>query len=240
MVAAAEVEAERQRVAAADAAEAARFRREDARAAALAKAVHEAEFELALSEFGAGGDRSATSAAMEPRAGSVSATRADDVTKPGLQSAVLKSEAAEPSEGDSSGLPAAQSSGQRGVETADVMLSLSPLSRQRCETVRSEARKLGTNDITIDPADDSKGIPLPLETAQALLDCGQAMMKAGDLATARLAFSQVAQAGIAKGALALGTTYDPHALSKIDLDVSGANSKIARFWYRRALVLSSK
>ena len=118
---------------------------------------------------------------------------------------------------------------------------MSPLAALECGRVRAAAATL--------TADANAGTPesggnhkarLTWETAQALLECGQVLMTIGELTGARLAFEKVAVAGIAKGALALGTTFDPHALAKANLDGSSANTKLARFWYKRALTLSEQ
>lgn len=118
---------------------------------------------------------------------------------------------------------------------------MSPLAALECGRVRATAATL--------TADANPGTPelsrnrktkLGLDSARALLDCGQALMTAGELTAARLAFGKVAAAGIAKGALALGTTFDPHALAKANLDGTSADTKLAQFWYKRALTLSGQ
>lgn len=116
---------------------------------------------------------------------------------------------------------------------------MSPLAALECGRVRAGVAALGADTNAGAPeSSGNRKAKLGLESARALLECGQALMITGDLTAARLAFEKVAAAGIAKGALALGTTFDPHALAKADLDGTSANTKLARFWYKRALTLS--
>jgi hypothetical protein len=84
----------------------------------------------------------------------------------------------------------------------------------------------------------------PLIIDQALeekwLERGTRLLRAGDVAAARLAFSHLAEQGSGRGALAMGMTFDPNQPSSrvvagIDPDV-----KRARFWYQRALALGNE
>lgn len=136
-------------------------------------------------------------------------------------------------------LPAAQGATKEAPRIA--MPRLSPLAERECDRVRTIAGKREANAGEVVPASSqNRKAKLSLDVAQALLECGQALMSSGEIASARLAFAKVATAGFAKGALALGTTYDPHALSKAEIDGSSANLKLARFWYKRALLLAGQ
>jgi TPR repeat protein len=58
----------------------------------------------------------------------------------------------------------------------------------------------------------------------------------GDLDGARKLFAAAAAKGLAEGALAFGTTYDPVSLAKLGLNDGGDPSR-ARQWYRKAYVM---
>jgi TPR repeat protein len=68
----------------------------------------------------------------------------------------------------------------------------------------------------------------------ALMERGRDLLKSGDIASARLLFQRLANAGIADAALALAATYDPRYL----IGVAGDETK-ARDWYQRARELVS-
>jgi TPR repeat protein len=72
-----------------------------------------------------------------------------------------------------------------------------------------------------------------------LMEKGQVLMRSGDIASARLLFQRLANAGIADAALALAATYDPRYLAQHNLiGVAGDETK-ARDWYQRASELGS-
>ena len=73
----------------------------------------------------------------------------------------------------------------------------------------------------------------------ALMERGQDLLKSGDIASARLLFQRLANAGIADAALALAATYDPRYLAQHNLiGVVGDETK-AHDWYQRASELGS-
>jgi len=73
----------------------------------------------------------------------------------------------------------------------------------------------------------------------ALMERGRALLKSGDVASARLLFQHLANAGIADAALVLATTYDPQYLAQHNvIGVAGDEAK-ARDWYQRASKLGS-
>ena len=81
--------------------------------------------------------------------------------------------------------------------------------------------------------------PMNPENA-ALMEKGQVLMRSGDIASARLLFQRLANAGIADAALALAATYDPRYLAQHNLiGVAGDETK-AHHWYRRASELVPK
>jgi len=72
-----------------------------------------------------------------------------------------------------------------------------------------------------------------------LMERGRDLLKSGDVASARLVFNSLANAGIADAALALATTYDPRYLAQHNLiGVAGDETK-AHQWYQRASELGS-
>ena len=80
--------------------------------------------------------------------------------------------------------------------------------------------------------------PMNPENA-ALMEKGQVLMRSGDIASARLLFQRLANAGIADAALALAATYDPRYLAQHNLiGVAGDQTK-AHNWYQRASELGS-
>ena len=77
------------------------------------------------------------------------------------------------------------------------------------------------------------------QEAGALMERGRDLLKNGDVASAQLAFSRLAEAGKADAALALATTYDPRYLVEHNLvGIVGDEAK-ARAWYQRAKELGS-
>ena len=78
------------------------------------------------------------------------------------------------------------------------------------------------------------------QDAAALMQRGRDLLKDGDIASAQLAFRRLADVGIAEGALALATTYDPRYVAQHNLiGIVGDETK-ARVWYQRASELGSK
>jgi hypothetical protein len=63
---------------------------------------------------------------------------------------------------------------------------------------------------------------------------GNDMLQNGDLATARLFFQRVAEAGDPRGALGMARSYDPAVLEKLPFYGLGADATAARQWYERA------
>ena len=73
----------------------------------------------------------------------------------------------------------------------------------------------------------------------ALMERGLDLLRSGDIASARLLFERLANAGIADAALALAATYSPRYLAQHNLiGVVGDETK-ARSWYQRASELGS-
>ncbi|MEA2927830.1 MAG: hypothetical protein QOG38_258 [Hyphomicrobiales bacterium] len=73
----------------------------------------------------------------------------------------------------------------------------------------------------------------------ALYERSQALIEQGDIASARLTLTRAAEAGDARSALALGTTYDPDVLKKLGVLGVAADPLQAHAWYTKAAGLGS-
>jgi TPR repeat protein len=72
-----------------------------------------------------------------------------------------------------------------------------------------------------------------------LLDHGDALLRNGDVASARLFYERAAGAGDGRAALRLGATFDPEFLGRLGLGKLQANPAEARSWYSRARELGA-
>ena len=91
-------------------------------------------------------------------------------------------------------------------------------------------------------AEPPKVPPLSAEAAaraRALLVRGEALLRDGDIVSARLFFERAADAGLADGALALGGTYAPHELAGLGVHGLKPEPATARRWYDKARDLGS-
>jgi hypothetical protein len=103
-------------------------------------------------------------------------------------------------------------------------------------------------DTSAAPADEPLPAPnAPAEPALApptlglsntemaeLLDHGDALLRNGDVASARLFYERAASAGDGRAALRLGATFDAEFLGRLGLGKLQANPAEARSWYSRA------
>jgi hypothetical protein len=80
---------------------------------------------------------------------------------------------------------------------------------------------------------------LPTAELTQLSDHGDALLRDGDVASARLFYERAADAGDAQAAVRLGATYDPEFLGRLGLSKLQANPAEARSWYSRALELGA-
>jgi hypothetical protein len=80
---------------------------------------------------------------------------------------------------------------------------------------------------------------LDREEIAGLYGRSQALIEQGDIASARLMLTRAAEAGDARSALALGTTYDPDVLRKLGVLGVAADPKQAHAWYSKAVELGS-
>ena len=74
---------------------------------------------------------------------------------------------------------------------------------------------------------------------ELLMKQGDDFVSVGDFSSARILFGRIAEAGEARGALALAATYDPVALKKLGAVGVVPDLAKAQEWYRRAEELGS-
>jgi hypothetical protein len=74
--------------------------------------------------------------------------------------------------------------------------------------------------------------PLPPDTVSALK--GDALLAAGDLAAARLAYEDAARLGSSEAALHLGMSYNPDVLARAGYDRRDGHQPAELYWYRKA------
>jgi hypothetical protein len=79
-----------------------------------------------------------------------------------------------------------------------------------------------------------------LQQARALVAKGNEKLAGGNIAAARMFFRRAADAGLAEGAFALATTYDPEELSRLKVVGLKSDTAAARHWYERAHALGAK
>jgi hypothetical protein len=77
------------------------------------------------------------------------------------------------------------------------------------------------------------------EEIAGLYDRSQALIEQGDIVSARLMLTRAAEAGDARAALALGTTYDPDVLKKLGVIGLAPDAAQAHAWYSKAVELGS-
>ena len=85
----------------------------------------------------------------------------------------------------------------------------------------------------------SAGLGAPNAELTELLDHGDALLRNGDVASARLFYERAADAGDGQAALRLGATFDPEFLGRFGFSKLQANPAEARSWYSRALELGA-
>jgi hypothetical protein len=94
--------------------------------------------------------------------------------------------------------------------------------------------------ITAAPAIVPTEAPVSPADVSALLQRGDALLAAGDVASARLFYERAAMAGDAAAALRLGGSYDPLFLARAGLTGVHSNRTVAARWYRRASELGAR
>lgn len=97
------------------------------------------------------------------------------------------------------------------------------------ELIKTPEGASGPNSLIIDQALEEKW-----------LERGTRLLRAGDVAAARLAFSHLADQGSGRGAMAMGMTFDPNQPSSRVVAGIKPDVKRAMFWYKRALSLGNE
>jgi hypothetical protein len=83
------------------------------------------------------------------------------------------------------------------------------------------------------------GYPLQDHSPLALHGEGIEQLERGDVFAARRLFEQAAKAGLAQSAVALGATYDPNELGKLNVIGFVPYAEAARVWYEKAQKLGA-
>lgn len=168
---------------------------------------------------------SAPPAASEPAPASPPNTTASNSAVPGPRVAVRAPEAPEPVPPTQPALiPVPQP--QRSLPAAQHEAALGPpLGTRAPET--STAKPGGTTQPP------QQGLKVPVEILEMLLSRGREMMAIGDVSAARLLFERGAEAGSLEAMLAMGRTFDPNVLSRLQAHPEPDPAQAA-LWYRRA------
>ena len=111
-------------------------------------------------------------------------------------------------------------------------------SSQTYEEKKREADWLAAHE-RISANDDSSN-PSQIEPSDlAYLARARALMKANDIAAARLIFTRLATNGVAEAAFDLGQTYDPDFLRTMHIAGLEPDLEVARRWYMKAAALGN-
>ncbi len=89
------------------------------------------------------------------------------------------------------------------------------------------------------PSPDAPNASLSAAEVTELLGHGDALLRTGDIASARLFYERAAAAGDGRAALRLGATFDPAFLGLAGLRNVQGDAAEARSWYSRALDLGA-
>jgi hypothetical protein len=96
-----------------------------------------------------------------------------------------------------------------------------------------------SSSLTAAPTQGPPNLRLSAADITELLRQGDALLKKGDVASARLFYERIAAAGDGRGALRLGASFDPAFLSRAGLRNLRGDAAEARSWYGRALDLGT-
>jgi TPR repeat protein len=111
-------------------------------------------------------------------------------------------------------------------------------SPQTYEEKKRDADWLAAHE-QISANDDSSNSSQIRPADLAYLERARALVKANDIAAARLIFTRLASNGIAEAAFELGQTYDPDFLRTIHVAGLEPDPEVARQWYTRAAALGN-
>jgi TPR repeat protein len=110
-------------------------------------------------------------------------------------------------------------------------------SPQTYEETNRKAEWLVAEQIS---ANDDSAKPSQIGPADlSCLERARALMKANDIAAARLIFTRLSSNGIAEAAFELGQTYDPDFLQTMHVAGLKPDPDVARQWYTRAAELGN-
>jgi len=111
-------------------------------------------------------------------------------------------------------------------------------SSQTYEEKKREADWLAAHE-RISANDDSSNPSKMGPSDLAYLERARALVKANDIAAARLIFTRLASNGVAEAAFELGQTYDPDFLRTIHIAGLEPDLEVARRWYAKAAALGN-
>ncbi len=109
----------------------------------------------------------------------------------------------------------------------------------RTATVEPAQPEIATPAVNPAPAaspapEPQRAAPMPPDEMASFLKRGQDLIAAGDIASARLMLTLVAEAGNAEASFTLAGTFDPAVLAKLPAIGVRADPAKARDWYARA------
>jgi TPR repeat protein len=87
--------------------------------------------------------------------------------------------------------------------------------------------------------DDGANLPQIRPSDLAYLERARTLVKANDIAAARLIFTRLANNGMAEAAFELGRTHDPNFLQTMHVAGLQADPEVAYKWYKRAAGLGN-
>ena len=122
------------------------------------------------------------------------------------------------------------------IEAKDDVPHFEPVLASKAPAVTSAAPANAPVPPPNSPAVTALAPPSRLSNAELteLLHHGDALLRNGDVASARLFYERAADAGDGRAAFRLGATFDPEFLGRLGLGKLQANPAEARSWYSRA------
>lgn len=143
--------------------------------------------------------------------------------------------------------PSAAEETRRRVQTQAVAPEPRPAAEHQVASVAPAVTPpIGSTAAPAEPAENAgsapASIPAPAAPARSLssdetaslLKRGEDYLNGGDFAAARLVLQRAADAGNARGALLLASTYDPLVLQRLGAYAFAADVAKARAWYEKA------